>query len=358
MRALILGVALTLGAAPLLAQQPAQSGDSARRDSVARRERALNARLFASDSVLQFTLTTNFRRLRRERRGETPMQPGAITYTAGDSTVRVPLQLRVRGIWRRQNCDFPPIRLDFARDSVKGTVFARQDQPKLVSHCRDNDTFEQYILQEFQLYRVYQQVTPYAHRARLARVTYMDSGATRPVATRYAILVEEASDVAARTNARRLQQLGANPSDVDYDESAILGLFEYLAGNTDFSISALHNIELFTDAMAVHPVAYDFDFSGMVNARYAAPDPKLDIPDVRTRLFRGYCVPPESFARAAAVFREKKDAIYALYRDPLAQLMRPDERESSIHYLDEFYRVLEDPQRFQREVVSKCLGRL
>ena len=86
--------------------------------------------------------------------------------TAG-SLVSVPLKARTRGIWRLRMCDFPPLRLNFSSDSVKGTIFRHLDKPKLVSYCQDRDGYERYVLQEYQLYRIYQVLTPVSHRARL-----------------------------------------------------------------------------------------------------------------------------------------------------------------------------------------------
>ena len=55
-------------------------------------------------------------------------------------------------------------------------------------------------------------------------------------------------------------------------------MFQYLIGNTDFALSALHNAELLGRENGDYwPIVYDFDFSGAVNARYATPDPRVFI---------------------------------------------------------------------------------
>jgi len=77
----------------------------------------------------------------------------------------------------------------------------------------------------------------------------------------------------------------------------------------------------------VIPVPMDFDFSGVVNARYATPDPKINITRVRERLFRGYCVPAEEFTKVFEQFRQGKAPIYALYDDTIGKLMRKDYKE-------------------------------
>ena len=155
-------------AAPALAQQVP---DSAR----ARKP----AELFRSEAPFAATLTTNIGRLKRDRVDKAPWRPATLSY-AGDSArpVTVPLLARTRGIWRLRKCDIPPLRLDFSRDDRRHTIFRGLDKPKLVNYCRNDDTHEQYLLQELQLYRVYNLLTPVSHRVRLARLTNMRQNIT------------------------------------------------------------------------------------------------------------------------------------------------------------------------------------
>jgi len=51
-------------------------------------------------------------------------------------------------------------------------------------------------------------------------------------------------------------------------------------------------------------------------------------------------------------FQEKKDAIYALYRDEPA--LTPKARDQALRYYDEFYKTIEDPRAIKREFLQKC----
>ena len=64
-----------------------------------------------------------------------------------------------------------------------------------------------------------------------------------------------------------------------------------MIGNTDWSsVDEGHNMELVKGPSETQwAVPYDFDFSGIVDARYAAPDPRFSIKDVRQRFYRGWC---------------------------------------------------------------------
>ncbi len=314
---------------------------------------------FEAQDPIEVTLTANIGKLRGDKRADHPWRPATMSYKGLDGNpLTVPLQARTRGIWRLRMCDFPPLRLNFSGETSKGSIFQTLDKPKLVSYCQDNDSYEQYLLQEFQLYRIYQLVTPVSHKARLLRLTYADSASGKVRARRYGFVLEEPKAMAARLGGKVVEQKGAGASDLDPDQDALLGVFQYMIGNTDFSIAGLHNVELlFKEDGSVMPIAYDFDFAGAVNARYAVPDEKLNIPNVRQRLFRGYCVGAASYARAFALFIEKRPQIYALYSDEIGKLIDGGRVKETLRYFDEFYETINDPRSARRSIIEPCIVR-
>jgi hypothetical protein len=313
--------------------------------------------LFAGNTPLQVALTTNIRRIRGDKAANAPWRPAVLTYTdTSGKQVAVPTQIRTRGIWRLKNCEFPPLRLNFKSEATKGTLLHGLDKPKLVNYCRDTDAFEQYMLQELQLYRIYNLLTPASHRVRLLNVTYADSASGKTHAKRSALLLEEPDVVAARNGGPILEQKGALPHDIDPHHMAVVSIFQYFIGNTDFSIFGLHNIELVNQPSGlVIPIAYDFDFAGAINSTYAVPDPSLNIDRVRERLYRGYCQDEADLKKVYALFNEKKDAIYALYSDSIGKLLKPKIAEETLKYYDEFYKVINDPKRAKREIAESCI---
>lgn len=317
------------------------------------------SQFFASESLIPtVVLTANYGRLRKDRGDDSPWRWGSLSYTGADGkTVTLPTKVKTRGIWRRKNCSLPPLRLNFEHKDVKGTLFEGQDKPKLVVHCRDSDEEDQYRLKELLAYRIYNQVTPLSHRARLAKVQYVDSASGKPVAQRYAIFLESVDEMAARLHGTILKQQGATPDDIDQDEDALFGMFEYMIGNTDFAVVALHNVELLSRDTSVNAIAHDFDWSGLVDARYAVPDPRVGVKRVRDRVYRGFCVPEPSMMRAVARFNEVKPQIYALLTDSIGALMGKDERNDSRDYFDSFYQTINEPRALKREILEACLGR-
>lgn len=317
------------------------------------------AQLFREEQPLKLLLIANFGRLRRDRIAKPPWREGRISYEESPGkSIDVPVRLRTRGIWRLHECDFPPIRLDFKKDSVKNTIFEKLDKPKLVTHCKDTKEGDQLILAELQLYRIDNLLTSYSHRVRLAQIVYADSGSGKVETTRYAFFEEEPDAVAHRVGGMLVKQQGATAGDLVPSAAALFDVFQYFIGNTDWSVAGLHNVELISSDTLYVPVAYDFDFSGAVNARYAVVDPSLPIHRVRDRLYRGYCMASNDvFPPVFDLFRAKKDSIYALYSDSIGRLLDADRAKDALDYFNEFYETINRPNEAKRQIVDRCIKR-
>jgi hypothetical protein len=316
--------------------------------------------LFAATAPLDLTLTVNLRRIMGDRdttKHEHPFRHATLTYRDSSGAPRiVPADVRVRGVWRLQNCHFPPLRLRITKEAAKGTVFERERRPKLVTHCRNSDEYEQYVLHEYAIYRMQALVTPVALLARQARVTYVDSASGKPSATRAAILLEDEDNLAERLGGRVFETKGVPQHHLEPFDTFVLGLFLYMIGNTDWSVPGLHNIQIIQTDTAVNPrhfaLAFDWDFTGLVRTRYSTPDPRLRIRSVRDRLYRGTCPSEADLARAIALFNDKKAAMLAVY-DEIPGL-EPRTARDGREYLEEFFRIINDPRRVRREIVGDC----
>jgi hypothetical protein len=100
------------------------------------------------------------------------------------------------------------------------------------------------------------------------------------------------------------------------------------------------------------PVPYDFDWTGFVSARYARPDERLRIRNVRQRIYRGFCRPDFDFSVVYAQFVEIRTDLEALYtgQDGLEEGNRRD----AVEYLDDFYEDMESPQRARSRLEEDC----
>lgn len=315
--------------------------------------------LFRETAPVAVTITTNLRDLTRERDSTRLRWFGAeMKYMdeAGEERV-LPVEVRARGHFRRQssNCTFPPLFLRAEREVRDGSLLQGNPRLKIVTPCRPASAeYQQYIFTEYKAYRSYATIDSVHHRVRLANITYVDSlNRVRPIAVT-AFFMETDEEVGDEHGLEVFEQQGALWDVFDGPHIDRIALWEFAIGNTDWSVSALHNIVMFRDSTGGYrPVAYDFDWTGLVNPRYAFPNATLGIRTVRERLHRGPCRTAAQWAPTVAHFQARRAALDSIWSTPepgqdarrLAEAKR---------YLDEFWRVLEDPRAFKREVIDRC----
>ena len=324
----------------------------------ARKQEADNRKLFAETEPLAFTLISDFKAIDRDRDPEsTKLYPATIVLPQPDgTTVSKEIQIRGRGHSRRnpKTCDFVPLRLEFAKGSMSDTVLAGHSALKLGTHCRSAAVFEQYVLREYTAYRLFNLVTPRSFRVRLAKATYVDATNQKPIATRFAMFTEDDDDVAKRMEGRSVERPRLLFRHVDLDYTTLVMVFEFMIGNTDLSIFALHNIRVVeTQDGKLYPVPYDLDYSGLVNTQYAAVAPILDIASVRERLYRGPCRPVDEFKPYFETMKTHKAAMYALYDE--LPLFTDTSRKEAKAYLDEFFKLIEKPNDVKRHFLDTCV---
>lgn len=314
--------------------------------------------LFRDTTVLDVTLVTDLRAVVRDR-DSTKFQPhpATLTYRDGAGAPKTfPVTLRARGHFRRQarNCTFPPLKLEFERKDARETLFQGNSDLKITTNCRPgNADYEQYILSEYALYRAYQLVSPKYFRTRLARITYHDSAARTDDVVSWAFFIEDDKEVAKKFALGLMDAKGALFHDLEPTQLAITSLFEYMVANTDWSISGLHNISLMRDSIGViHPVAFDFDWSGAVNARYSFPDERLGIRAVTDRLYRGPCLSPADWQPTFERFIAARPQIEATYASLAA--LEPRRKQQALEYLAEFYRTIAQPRSVKAALTEIC----
>ncbi len=316
-------------------------------------------RLFRSREPLTLTLRAPFGELFKDRDTLVAKpQPGTLEFTderKGPTTMPVTLETRGHFRLRRQTCNFVPLKVIFDKEAVKGTDFNDQKSLKLVTHCQGANRYEQDLLIEESVYRMYNALTPLSHRTRLARVRYVPEDTTKAV-TKYAFFVEDDDDMAKRNGGKLLMQQGGSFSDMEPAQIDLVSTFQYMVGNTDWSVFAIHNIRIVDVGAAgfYYPVAYDFDFSGLVGSTYAAPDERLPIKSVKTRLYRGPCRKIDELLPTIERFNSMRDSIYAVYKDHPG--LEPNRIKEATNYLDGFFDEIKKPKDFNNALGYPCRG--
>jgi len=302
--------------------------------------------LFADTTVLRFTLTAPLQRLIKERADTTASYAAQLSYpVAQGATPMLPVKLKVRGHFRRQwnVCSFPPLSLDFPIKKTQDTPFANQNKLKLITHCE----VEEYVVREYLVYRLYNLLTDLSFRARLCKVTYLDSAGKLKPETRWAALLENEDDMRKRNGGKSNKLRMVNMPDVDSLSMATLGVFEYLIGNTDWSVPYRHNIRLLTLPTYAKPVPvpYDFDHAGIVETFYALPGENVGIASVRDRIYRGPLYSMALLQRVFEHFNQLKPQFYAFYQND--SRLDPAYVKNTLRYLDEFYSEINTPTTVQ-----------
>jgi hypothetical protein len=231
--------------------------------------------LFSPETLLEFTLKADFDQLDDDREQEVEERPGTVLWrTPGGEEVSIPMKVQTRGIFRlkKSTCSFPPLRLNFADTAAVGTVFEGQDKIKLVAHCRDRDSYEQNLLEEFLAYRIYNVLTPVGFQVQLARITYVDTSGKDDPVTRLAFLIEDEDAMAERVEGMMLEVASAPAEHFRQDQAGLMYVYQYAIGNTDWSMTHFHNVKVMRIGTDYFPIPYDFDFSGLVDAPYAGPN--------------------------------------------------------------------------------------
>jgi hypothetical protein len=333
--------------------EPWPDGDALK----ARRLEAEARPLFQKADPLEFMLTADFKTINKDHNPESTVRyPGMLTVNASDGTPRViPVKLSARGHFRRmsRNCSDVPLRVEFPKDGLEATPFAGQTTLKLGTGCEDSKEYAQITLREYLSYPMLNLLTPLSFRARLARATYVEEKSKKKSGARYALFIEHENDVARRAEGRIVELPRVAFKDLDDETLTRMMLFEYMIGNTDMSIWALHNVRLIQKPnRTLIAVPYDFDLSGLVHAPYAVPARDLGLRSVLDRRYRGPCRSTDEFEASAAGFRAKRTEILAL-TDSLPDLDRAVRGEMK-EYLEAFFRSIEKPASIKKTLVDGC----
>lgn len=314
--------------------------------------------LFATDEVLALTLEADLETLLHDVGEERDEHPATLSYqTPDNTTITVPLKASTRGHYRRHpdHCDFPPLRLDFPKKQVEPSLFSGQDKIKLVTHCRDDEAaYEQYLLQEYLIYRIYNLLTEKSFRVRLLRMTYRDTAGRRDALTRYAFLIEDVDRMAARNQAVEHDRQDVPPEALDYEQMTLFYLFQYMIGNIDWDVPMLQNLKLIGPEKdgPLAAVPYDFDLVGLIKPGYADKAPPLGLSALRNQLFTDFCRSEKALRPVLAHFNTHKADIYGRYTS--LPLLDQAHARRTLRRLDKFYQTINEPHLLEREFIRPC----
>ncbi len=319
--------------------------------------------LFRSNEILDVRIVAPISTLLAERPIDEEL-PGIFQYTnsAGEA-VQFDIKLRTRGRFRRDkdNCRFPPLRLNFVASQTKGTLFHKQNKVKLVTHCQNSSKYTEVLLREYVAYRLLNVMTDASFRVRLLRITYVENERNRDDDVRYGFIIEHRDRLAKRMGKSVLEIPGTSPRSLNPEYANTVSMYHYLIGNTDFSSVrgskgevCCHNHVLFGNAGEyVWSVPYDFDQAGLVDAPYATPNPQFTIRSVKQRLYRGRCIHNDYVSATIANYQSKREELLQVVND--LEVAGNRSVQSMTDYIEKFYTTLESEKRVNSALIKKCI---
>lgn len=293
--------------------------------------------LFEKEDPLPITMKVDLKELLNKKANDSYLFTNVAIKNA-DSVLDGDINLRARGKFRREFCFVPPLKLDF--DTSTAGKLKGLKSIDLTCQCKQGNEFMQLVYKEYTIYRMYNVLTDKSQKVRLVNLTLEDKEGKRKPVTIPGFFIEDYDVTAKRNACKEVKIKKLHTENTDRKQMTMVALFEYMVGNTDWSVYANHNIKLMqdtTDATSKpFASAYDFDFSGLVNAPYATPDPQLGTETVTTRVYRGFPREVSELKEMADYFRSKKDAMYAEITN--SKFLDNRSKKDMIGYLDEFYR--------------------
>jgi len=312
-------------------------------------------RLFESDQLLKFRLVTDLHKLVNDIQDERGYHDAVIKYLDENQTeLNVPVRVKTRGNFRREKeiCPFPPLMLNFAKHETENGWFTGQNKLKLVTHCNtDEEVFEKYLLSEFLTYRIYNLLTDLSLRVRMVEITYSDSDQEMEDLIRKGFLIESIDNLAGRKAGKVIKPELNSERNPDYYLSTLLSVFQFMIGNTDWFLPD-HNMKILalkTDTVAI---PYDFDLAGLINVHYSSQYKNLGLSHPRDRYYLGFCRTNDEFRKVFAQILDKRKPIRELIEG--FPYLESTEKQDLLNYLEEFYKIIDDPADIPGSFLKTC----
>ena len=223
--------------------------------------------------------------------------------------------------------------------------------------CSYGKRSDDYVVKEYLAYKLYEIISPYHLKTRMVDLTFDDlKGNSIKTYQLKAFLIEDIEKVADRYSGKVMKR-SMHPMNQDALSSVQNAFFQFMIGNTDFSTAYQHNEKLLFINKEFIPVPYDFDMSGLVNTNYSVVsvinEEDLNINSVRDRLYRGFKRDQKIILQVRQEFLVNEPNFYTILDSLKNEFDDPKDFEESREYLIEFFNVLSDDKKFNKEVTQR-----
>ncbi|MFK8006384.1 MAG: hypothetical protein AB8H03_08440 [Saprospiraceae bacterium] len=247
------------------------------------------------------------------------------------------IKVEQRGRFRRMKCEnLPPLKLNFKKRDLAEAGLIEFDDMKLVTHCVNNaEEAKQLLVKEYLAYKIYNQITKLSFRVQFVKINYKDVMSGK-VDTQYGILIEDTAQLRDRINAEKDDKaFNLSPDKYNSNQIKAVALFNYMIGNSDWSIGEMRNVKvMIKDGLRIL-VPFDFDFSGLVDAPYVRLRPEHRLASSKERIFLGFREDASDLKSAQRFFKFKRAAIIKTIED--CSIISDDNQREMIRYINSFY---------------------
>ncbi len=292
------------------------------------------------DSLLECHLYTDLGQLIKKRTVEA-YQPAKIQFTSSSGKIiKTPLEIKARGKTRKEICMHPPIKVKWKKKSLDSLGYSHFNEMKVVLQCRIGSAYEQSLLREYLAYRLYNFISPFSFRVKLARFNLIDTRDTTRHFLKYGFFLEDEEELSQRLQGTLLDTPVINTAAFEREALLRFFVFQYMIGNTDWSFGNEHNVKMLKLGTGkIVPIGYDFDYAGLVAALYAVPHESLPIKSVKERYYKGIDCSAKEIQMLNDFFLAHKTAL-TQFSDTFPFLEKDAHRDVAL-YLKSFYNLLE-----------------
>ena len=313
-------------------------------------------KLFEGDTPIDITLISDFTSFVKPNNDDKYMPAKLIVHLPNNDSIVKNIRIKTRGKQRKEMCNFPPIKLNFKTDPIKNPDYEGINKMKMVTFCKESKIFNDYILKEYLIYRIYNLITDYSFKVRLLKIDYEDTGKKGMNTSKFGFVIEPLKALAKRLNAVEVESKAIPYSQLDPLSADRVALFNYMIGNTDWYYKSSHNIKfikvLDLNVTGAYVIPYDFDFSGFVNTHYAMPQEWSMSETIQERDYMGFCRPTDTnFEILKKEFLNAEQKIYDLIEN--FEYLPKSEKKRLKWYMEEFYKELKSKNAY-KIITSNC----
>ena len=158
---------------------------------------------FDADELLNITIKTDLKNLINHKH-DSKYQKAEFILNSKSYLIRI----RSRGNYRLENCNFPPLTLNFSKTEFDNEGDNYLKKLKLVNVCKLQGVYEQYVLREYLIYKVFNLMTDMSFKVRLMKITYEDTKEKMKSLTQYGFVIEDEKMLAERLDGILIKKKG------------------------------------------------------------------------------------------------------------------------------------------------------